>query len=285
MDPIRRFSHPELRRPKALVAFEGWSDACDAASGAAAYLLGQLDAEEPFAAIDPEEFFDFKDRRPIVEVDDGGTRSLSWPATRFYGIHQPDAEHDLVVVLGEEPNLRWRTFARLVAQLLDESGVEQAVTLGAFAGQVAHTVPVPVIGVATDPDLVARLGLLTTKYEGPTAIVSVVLEACRETGIQAVSLWAATPHYLAANANPKAMLALLREAERVVDIAFDTDEMETAADEFGERVAEAMGSSSDLANYVKRLEQGAWDGEFLDRGEDAGEQLIEDIEQYLRNQG
>lgn len=285
MDYIRRFDRPDLRRPLAIVALEGWGDACEAASGAAAYLLGQIEAE-PFAAIDPEEFYDFQVRRPIVEVDAGGTRNLSWPATRFFGLERPGDDHDLVIVLGEEPNMRWRTFARTLVQLLDEAGVERLVTLGAFVGQVAHTLPVPIIGVGTDPDEVTRHDLLTSRYEGPTAAVSVILEASREAGIPALSLWAATPHYLAANSNPKAMLALLNKAGAILDVDIDTAELEKMSAEFEEKVDDAMDSSSDLAEYVRRLENEA-PGEMRDiseNGDESSEQLIADIEQFLRNQ-
>ena len=204
MDHVHRVSRPQLRRPHAILAWEGWNDACDAASGAVAYLLGQRDDPEPFAWIEPEEFYDFQVRRPHVEVDDGGTRSLSWPLTSAFSI-KTDATHDLVLALGEEPSLRWKTYTRSVARLLAESDVEMVVTLGAFIGQVAHTVPVPIIGVATDPKLVERYGLQTSRYQGPTGVVGVMLEACREIGMPAISLWAATPHYLASNPNPKAM--------------------------------------------------------------------------------
>ena len=112
MDSIRRFSKPTLRRPRAVVAFEGWNDACDAASGALNYLLSLADANEPFAAIDPEEFFDFQAARPTVQVDEGGTRSLTWPTTKFFAAPRPDDSRDLLLVLGEEPSLRWKTFSR-----------------------------------------------------------------------------------------------------------------------------------------------------------------------------
>ncbi len=283
MDAVRRFARPPLQRPRALIGLEGWGDACDAASGAVAYLLGQTEPE-PFAVIEPEEFYDFQVRRPVIEVDEGGTRSLEWPATRAFGLERPGEPHDLVVVMGEEPNLRWKTYARTLVQLLADNGVEQLVTLGAFVGQVAHTVPVPVVGVATDPDLVSGHGLLTSRYEGPTAILSVILEASREEGIPALSLWAATPHYLAANSNPKAMLALLEKASDVTSIAFDLDELRQVAAEFEEKVDEAMAMSSDLSTYVRRLEESSEAGDEVFLGDDAGEQLISDIEQFLRNQ-
>jgi len=282
MDAIRRFSKPVLRRPRAILAFEGWNDACEAASGVAEFMLEVADVAEPFAVIDPEEFFDFQVRRPTVAIDDGGTRSLSWPTTKFFAVRYPGDERDLVVVVGEEPSFRWKTFARHVTRLLAEMDVEEVVLLGAFIGQVAHSRPVPIFGVATDPALVMRHGLLGSSYEGPTGIVGVLQEACREVGMPAISLWAATPHYLAANANPKAVLALTGRTCEILDIRLDVQALETATTEFDERVDQAMESSEELAVYVQDLE-----GEDPERPElDPGltEDLVNEIETFLRDQ-
>jgi len=279
MDHVHRISRPQLRRPRAILAWEGWNDACDAASGAVAYLLGQRDDPKPFAWIEPEEFYDFQVRRPHVEVDNGGTRSLSWPLTSAFAI-QTDTAHDLVITLGEEPNLRWKTYTRSLAHLLAESDVEMIVTLGAFIGQVAHTVPVPIIGVANDPDLVLQYGLRTSRYEGPTGIVGVMLEACREIGIPAVSLWAAAPHYLAANPNPMAMLALLTKAQEVLEFDLDTTELEVAASEFQARVDEAMAENEDFTGYIQRLEEGSAEMSSIDPSSAVA--LITEIEDFLK---
>lgn len=280
MDHVHRISRPQLRAPRAILAWEGWNDACDAASGSIAYVLGQRDDPEPFAWIEPEEFYDFQVRRPRIEVGDGGTRRLSWPVTSAFAL-DTGGPHDLILTLGEEPNLRWKTYTRSMARLLDESAVEMIVTLGAFIGQVAHTKPVPIVGVATDPALIDHHGLLTSRYEGPTGIVGVMLEACREVGIPAVSLWAATPHYLAANPNPKAMLALLHKSCDVLRVDIDTTELEVAAGEFEERVDQAMADNQDFVDYVKRLEEEAPEMGSLDPTE-TGE-LITEIEDFLRD--
>ncbi len=284
MDAIHRFRKPVLRRPRAIVAFEGWNDACDAATGAVTYLVGQFEAGEPFAVIEPEEFFDFQAHRPAVTIDDGGTRSLTWPLTKFYAIELPDQPRDLLLVIGEEPSYRWKTFSRQVTQLLVEMDVEEVVMLGAFIGQVAHTRPVPIVGVATDPDLVTRHSLMKSHYEGPTGIVGVLVEACREVGLPALALWAATPHYLAANPNPKAMLALVELADDVLRLDVDTTELETVASEFGERVSAAMDSSSEFANYVAGLEQ-TGDGAPVEIDPDLTAELVNEIEDYLRRRG
>ncbi|MBT8212086.1 MAG: PAC2 family protein [Acidimicrobiia bacterium] len=283
MDAIHQYFKPELRRPQVVVAFEGWNDACDAASGAATYLLGHFDAAEPFAVLEPEQFFDFQEQRPIVSIDDGGTRSLSWPSTRFYAVALPDRDRDLVVVVGHEPHLRWKTFSRRIAQFLADQGSEDALLMGAFIGQVAHTLPVPIIGVATDPADVQRLGLMTSRYEGPTGIIGVMLEAFREEGIPALSLWAATPHYLAANPNPKAMLALVEQSASVLGLGVDTSELRQVTTEFSQRVDEAMETSGDFADYVERLEQEGQPAMGMDASD--SDSLVSEIEDFLREQG
>jgi proteasome assembly chaperone (PAC2) family protein len=279
MDVIRRFFKPALRVPRAVVAWEGWNDACEAASGAVSHLLGQHPEATPFAAIEPEEFYDFQVRRPRVETTDGGTRRITWPLTQAFAIPTGKTPNDLVVVLGEEPNMRWKTYTRSLAQILADVDVEIVITLGAFIGQVAHTRPVPIIGVATDPHLIEDLGLLTSRYEGPTGIVSVMLEACREVGIPAVSLWAAAPHYLAANPNPKAMLALLAKASEVMRVDVDLSELEQAAAEFEGRVDEAMAQDEDFVGYVRRLEE---ETAIAPIDPSRSDHLIHEIESFLK---
>lgn len=280
MDAIRRFNKPHLRRPRAILAFEGWNDAADSASGSVNFLREELHIDEPFAAIDPEEFYDFQAHRPQVEISDGGTRNLSWPMTRFFAATLPEDERDLLLVIGDEPSFRWKTYARHITQVLVENDVEEAVLLGAFIGQVSHTNPVPVVGVATDPDLVTRLGLMTSSYEGPTGIVGVLLEACREVGLPTLSLWAATPHYLAANPNPKAMLALTRAARDALDFKVDLGRLDSLATDFVDRVDRALESSQDLREYVEELEEA--DEGSIDPS--AGAELLGEIEDFLRDQ-
>jgi len=264
------------------MAFEGWNDACDASSGAASFLLGQTEPE-PFAVIEPEEFYDFQTHRPQVVIDEGGTRNLTWPTTRAYAIDLSPQPRDLIVVTGDEPSHRWKTYTRLVTALLAESDVEMVITMGAFIGQVAHTQPVPIIGVATHPDLLVEHNLPVSSYEGPTGIVGVMLEACREVGIPAVSLWAATPHYLAANPNPNAMLALLDRAASVAGIDVDTTELAAAAAEFQSRVDAALEHNDEFAEYVRQLEDesesGPVDPAF------GGDMLVTEIEDFLRDRG
>lgn len=278
MDVVEWETRPELRNPVAVVAFEGWNDAADAASGAVGFILDQFEDIEPFAVILPEEFFNFQKRRPEVEITAGGTRDITWPVVGFYAIPLPDQERDLVVVLGEEPHHRWVTFATHIVEILQSVGVQEVITLGAFIGQVAHTLPVPIIGVATDPATIERYELLTSDYEGPTGITGVVNLSCAEAGMKAVSLWAATPHYLAANENPKAMLALLSKAVLIAGISIEATELAVEAGEFDSRVNQAMDTSDDLSTYVHRLEEGSGEAVYPA----VADQLVDEIEQFLK---
>lgn len=281
MEAVRRFDKPQLRRPRAIIAFDGWNDAADAASGSVRYLLEELELTEPFAAIDPEEFYDFQAHRPHVKIDDGGTRQLTWPMTRFFGASLANEERDLLLVVGDEPSFRWKTYARHITQVLVENDVESVLLLGAFIGQVPHTMPVPIIGVASDPALVTELGLMTSNYEGPTGIVGVVLEACREVGLPTLSLWAATPHYLAANPNPKAMLALTKAASEAIDLHIPLDRLNALASDFIDKVDAALDASGDLREYVSELEINSSSSEITPA---ASDELLSEIENFLREQ-
>lgn len=282
MDSIRRFHTPRLRRPHAILAFEGWNDASDSASGVITYLTEQLKAEEAFAAIDPEEFYDFQAHRPHVGIDETGQRGLTWPATRFFAAELPGQDHDLVMVLGEEPSHRWRTYGRTVTSILSETGVEKAILLGGFIGQVAHTLPVPVFGVGSPGMDVEGFGLMSSGYEGPTGIVSVIHEAFKEEGTPASMLWAANPHYLAANPNPKSMLALLSKAMLVLEMNLPISELEDITQDYLGRVKSAIESSSDLGEYIADLEENEDTPVQLDPRM-SGE-LVDEIETFLRDQ-
>ncbi len=285
MDAIRRYSRPALRRPAAIVAFAGWSDACDAASGAVNHLLARFGGDEPFAALEPEEFYDFQEHRPIVSISDGRVRRMTWPELRFYAVERPEADRDFVLVVGDEPTFRWKTFARSLTQVLTDSGVELVTVLGAYIGPVTHDSPVPVSAVANDDDLLSSSGLTTSDYHGSTGIVSVLSEACREAGLPAVSVWAATPHYLAANPNPMAMRALLQAAGTVAGFDGDDDLIRSMEAEFIERVNEAVAASTELAEYIEELaaeaEEAAEENERLDPGRMP--ELVDEIEEFLKD--
>jgi proteasome assembly chaperone (PAC2) family protein len=271
---------PELRRPILVAAFRGWNDGGQGATLAAGYLAKQWGAEQ-FAEIDPETFYDFQATRPQVSLVDGLTRKLEWPENSFFHCEVPGADRDAVILLGTEPNLRWRTFAGLVLELVRDLGVERAVTFGSLLADVPHTRPAPVTAAASDPALMEELGLEPSRYEGPTGIVGVLLDTCRNEGISSLSLWAAVPHYVSLAPSPRAALALVRRFAELVHVEVDVDDLEQAADEYSEQVSEAVSSDADTASYVEELERRV-DMLSAEQNLPSGDTLAAELTRFLR---
>ncbi|HEX2111252.1 MAG TPA: PAC2 family protein [Gaiellaceae bacterium] len=245
---------PTLRRPVLAAAFRGWNDGAQGATLAAGYLAQTWSARR-FASIDPEEFYDFQATRPHVALVEGITRRIDWPENAFYHAELADADRDVVLLLGIEPNLRWRTFTNEVVEVAQELGVELVVTLGALLADVPHTRPSPVTGSASDPELVRELGLAASRYEGPTGIVGVLHDACRRAGLPSASLWAAVPHYASLAASPKAALALARRFTELVGTSVDLADLERAAEAYERQVSEAVSQDEETEAYVQELER------------------------------
>ena len=279
-DELRIDERPELERPVLVAAFRGWNDGAQAASLAAGYLAKTWGAER-FAEVDPENFFDFQAARPHVSLEEGLTRRIDWPETVFYHARPEGLDRDVVLLLGIEPNLRWRTFTDLVVGLAEDLGIELLITLGALLADVPHTRPAPVTGSATDKELVERLGLSASRYEGPTGIVGVLHDAVRSEGIPSVSLWAAVPHYVSLTPSPRGALALCERLGSVLGIKIDAGELEEAAANYEEQVSEAVASDEETAAYVDELERRS------DQLDDAtelpsGDALAAELTRFLR---
>ncbi|MBV8478693.1 MAG: PAC2 family protein [Actinobacteria bacterium] len=271
---------PSLKRPVMVAAFRGWNDGGQGASLGAAYLAKQWNAAR-FAEIDPESFFDFQAVRPHVSMPDGEIRKVDWPDNGFFHASVPGADRDAVLLLGIEPNLRWRTFSGLVLELAQDLGVEMVVTFGSLLADVPHTRPAPVTAAATDPKLVEELGLEVSRYEGPTGIVGIVHDLCRESEIPSVSLWAAVPHYVSLAPSPRAALALVRRFGELMRVQVDLDELEAAAEEYAEQVSEAVSTDADTAAYVEELEQRV-DALAVEGDIPSGETLAAELSRFLR---
>jgi proteasome assembly chaperone (PAC2) family protein len=273
---------PDLVDPVVIAAFEGWNDAADAASSVIDHLIKVWGART-IGAIDPEDFYDFQVTRPTIRLTDGQTREVDWPLNSFFAARAPTADRDLVLLAGIEPNMRWRTFAGAVLEAAERLDIEMVITLGALLADVPHTRPVPITGLATDPDLVERLNLQRSSYEGPTGIVGIVHDACRRRGLTSASLWAAVPHYVAAVPNPKAALALLRRLEQFTGIAIEASELEDAMDRFETQVDRAVASNPEIEELVRRLESEQDEAPELDTGEmPSGDTIARDFQRFLR---
>ena len=252
-DELRIDERPALERPVMVAAFRGWNDGGQGASLAGAF-LARAWAARRFAEIDPEGFYDFQATRPTVSLD-GETRRIDWPENHFLFAPLPGAGRDAIILLGVEPNVRWRAFSSLVAQVAREFKVELVITLGSLLADVPHTRPAPVTGSATDPDLIEQLGLQPSRYEGPTGIVGVLHDACASAGLPSASLWVAVPHYVSLTPSPRAAKALVERLAGLLHADVDTQELDEAADAYSHQVSEAVASDADTASYVAELEQ------------------------------
>jgi predicted ATP-grasp superfamily ATP-dependent carboligase len=267
-------------------AFQGWNDAGDAASGAVSFLATALGARR-FARIDSEEFYDFQANRPCIRFGKDEQREIEWPTVEISEAHAPRAPRDLVLVQGVEPSMRWRAFSANIVDLAEALGVQVVVTLGALLGDVPHTHPVAMTGHASDAALSERLGLTSSSYEGPTGIVGVLHSVCTRAGLPSASLWAAVPHYVAAAANPKAALALVRKVEGVIGVSVDVSELESSATDYERQVGLAVQSDPEIQAFVERLEQAAAESEAQDSPQDvpSGDMLAREFQRFLRQRG
>ena len=286
MQPLQWEYRPDgLRAPALICAFKGWNDAADAASTAITFVGGALGARR-FATIDPEDFYDFQATRPRIKLVEGQTRQIVWPEVELYEARVPRAPRDLILLAGSEPSFRWRGFSKLIVDVAEAIGVQLVVTLGALLADVPHTRAVSVTGLASDPALVARLGLATSSYEGPTGIVGILHAACQEAGLPSASLWAAVPHYIAAAPNPKAALALVRKLEGLVGVAVNAADLESAAADYDRQVNLAVQSDPDVQAFVERLEQAASEDPEAEPGPlPSGETIARDLQRFLRQAG
>lgn len=306
MEHVRVSEHPATERSTLIAAFNGWNDAADAATWAIKFLVNQWDATS-FAEIEGEEFFDFTQTRPTIRINRGMLRRVSWPANRFYVAHTPplptdDEEQrgrDVILLLGDEPHLRWRTFAREVLDVAKMCHVEDIVILGALVAEVPHTAPVQIAGAATNDEylkFMEKHSIERTRYSGPTGIVAVLQDTARAQGIPSVSLWGSAPHYISAAPNLPVSEALLRKLDLLKGYNLQLKELGRAAQRFTQRVSSLVADDPTASAYVKDLEERGADQESPASPFDAsgihkiprdgelptGEQAIEGAEQWLR---
>jgi proteasome assembly chaperone (PAC2) family protein len=276
-----------------VAAFSGWNDAGDAATGAVDWLVRQSDAPR-IASIDPDEHVDYQSHRPQVELVDGVTREITWPATECFTVTFP--ERDLVVVRGVEPNVRWRSFCNAVLAIASATGSEMVVTLGALLGDVPHTRAVRVTGTASDPTLINGLELTRSRYEGPTGIVGVLHDSCRDAGLRSASLWAPVPHYVASPPNPPATRALLERLSQLAELQLDLHGLDQLVDLWRVQVDDAIADNDEVTTYVHDLELRVDSEDASERGIVLGghpagggsvpnaDDLAAEVEQFLRDQ-
>lgn len=269
-----------LSRPILIVAFEGWFDVAEAATGAVRWLANRYDADD-VAGIDPEPYFDFTARRPEVHLVDG-ERIIVWPPNDCSAARLPQHAHDLVLLAGIEPHLRWRGFSRDLIDVVRRTECEMVITLGALADAVPHTRAPLVKGSSTNPALADRMGLDQPSYQGPTGLIGVLHDALDKEAIPVISLRVAVPHYVASSPNPKATRALLEHLERVTGVPTAHEGMEKVVSAWEKQVDSAVAGDEEVSAYVRRLEHQA--DTRAQQQLPSGDELAAEFERFLREQ-
>ncbi|MGY1826009.1 MULTISPECIES: PAC2 family protein [unclassified Blastococcus] len=272
---------PQLTDPVVVVAFEGWNDAGDAATGAVEHLELIWDAK-PLAALDPEDYYDFQVNRPTVSLVGGVSRRIEWPTTRISVARPEGLDRDVVLIRGIEPNMRWRSFCEELLEILDELDASIVVALGALLADTPHTRPTPVTGSAYDGESARAYGLETSRYEGPTGILGVFQDACVQAGLPAISFWAAVPHYVSQPPSPRATVALLQRVEEVLEVTVPLGVLPQQAEDWVKTVDEMASEDAEVVEYVRSLEERATE---VDLSQANGDQIAREFERYLRRRG
>ncbi len=278
MDQIRWTSErPQLRRPVLLLAFEGWNDAGDAASTAARH-IGKHFSASPFADLDPEEFYDFTESRPSVELR-ANRRHLRWPSNRFSAAKLAALDHDLIVGVGVEPQLRWKSYTQQVVELSKSLDCSLVITMGALIADVPHSRPTTIYGSTDEPQLARRLDLEPSTYEGPTGIVGVIHNSLRDHGLESASLWAAVPSYVPHAPSPKAALALVERFAGVIGAPVPGGSLLEATSDYEEQISELVEEDIETKAYVSQLES-----QYDSTTPESSAELIEELERFLEDQ-
>jgi proteasome assembly chaperone (PAC2) family protein len=276
---------PLLREPIMIMAFSGWNDAAEAASGAVEHLLsGWRDKNddvipELIANVESEDFYDFQVNRPVVSIDESEIRSSTWPSTQVFGMAIPSMKRDLVIVTGVEPSMKWKSFTSDLLDLADDLEVSLIVSLGSLLADTPHSRPITVTGTGAHPSIANRLGVSVSKYEGPTGILGIIQDGCMRRGIDAISLWAAVPHYASNAPSPKATLALINTLEEFLNIKIPLSDLPDRADAWEREVNDLAAEDSEIADYVKALEESK---DAAELPEVSGDTIAKEFERYLR---
>jgi PAC2 family len=267
-----------------VVAFEGWNDAGEAASGALRTLKEQLDLV-PIAAVEPEDYFDYQFNRPTVTHDEAGNRELIWPSVEFFGPDSPAAQRrgkEIYLLLGTEPSRSWKTFTEEIFESIDENEISGIVFLGAMLADVPHTRPISVFTSSENAATRELLGLERSSYEGPVGILSVLSEAAEQHDIPTVSIWASVPHYVHNAPSPKATLALIDKLEAIIDVEIPRGDLVEEAAAWESGIDALASDDDDMSSYIEQLEQAR---DTVDSPEASGEAIAQEFERYLRRSG
>ena len=284
------YQRPKLVKPYLVMGFEGWPDAGKVSSGAIAYLRDKL-ACRKLAEVKPDDFYLFQSPgaevgRPVTEIEGGLVKALSRPTTTFWFYKTKGSAHDLVLMLGREPELRWGDYVSLILDLAQDFGVVRIYTIGGTYDVVPHTIE-PLLGVVlSDSSLEAEMrgyGVQPINYKGPSSVHTTLLVSASERHIEMVSLWGYVPHYVQVP-NTKVCYRVLSDLARMLDIALSLDDIRQQSAQLDDMIDKAISQKPELQDYVRRLEAEYSQGRY-EAGETLKEDIIKDIEDFLRKRG
>ena len=266
-----------------LLAFEGWNDATEGATGALKAIAEQISAQT-LDAVDPEDYYDFQFSRPVVELDAEGNRIVSWPGTEFMQANGEDIDQNpqlerLYLLIGTEPSRRWLSFAAEVLEMVQDREIDHVVMLGSMLADVPHTRPMPVYKSSQNAQLQEAFQLEPSRYEGPVGILTILSQAFEAEGIPVLSLWGSVPHYVHNTSNPKAALGFLNELQGLIGISFDTGKLAEQAFEWERSIDDLAEGDEDMSSYVAQLEK---QRDELDSEQASGDALAREFEKYLK---
>lgn len=271
---------PDLTDPIIIAAFEGWNDAGESATGAVEHLVHVWGAEV-IAAMDPEDYYDFQVNRPRVAVVNGA-RQLTWPTTRILLARDTPLGRDVILILGIEPSIRWRSYVSEILDLASDHGVTLLVTIGALLADVPHTRPIPVSVTSEDASLREMHDVERSNYEGPSGIVGVLMDRAAQMDLPGMSVWAAVPHYAGGPPSPKATMAIVGRLEELLGCVIDDGDLTEAARAWEHGVDELASSDDEVKEYVEALEEAQDTAELP---EASGDAIAREFEKYLKRRG
>jgi predicted ATP-grasp superfamily ATP-dependent carboligase len=280
---------PELDRPALILAPDGWIDAGGAGVGAMAALL-QAIPTELVATFDSDELIDYRARRPISVMEDGVYQELNWPRIELRAGHDDDGQ-DVLVLVGPEPDSRWRAFSGAVAELAGMFGVRMLVGMAGFPAPVPHTRTAPLAASASSTELALSIGVVPGMLQVPAGILAALGERLGGMGVPAIGLWARVPHYAAGLPYPDASLQLLDGLARVTGLRIDAPEVREAAEETRRRLDDLASNSAQHRTLVRQLET-TFDAEAENQSALAagwanlptGDELAAELEKFLRDE-
>lgn len=266
--------------PLMMVAFTGWNDAGECASSLISHLLSQYKSAE-VAEFDPEDFYDFQVNRPAIRLDEFGSREIVWPTTKIFTLDPDHLGREVLLVLGAEPSMRWKSFASELLDVADDYGVELLIMLGGLLADVPHSRPISISTTAGDPALAKRMGVESSSYEGVTGVLGIIGDEARRRDIDAISFWAAVPHYVSTTPSPKATLALLESLEEYLDLNLPHGDLEERTRTWEATVDRMAAEDAEVGEYVRELEKNKDDDEFREATADS---IAKEVERFLKRQ-